>query len=69
MSTTARIRPLGAADAPAYKRLRDEALRCAPEAFVADYASARLQPALAYAQRFGPPLSGNATARNWSACV
>ena len=58
MSTTARIRPLGAADAPAYKRLRDEALRCAPEAFAANYASARLQPAEAYAPRFGSPLSG-----------
>lgn len=53
------IRPLASADASAYKRLRDEALRCAPEAFAADYASARQRPAQDYARRFGRPLSGN----------
>lgn len=59
MNGAAHIRPLQASDAPAYKRLRDEALRCAPASFVTDYASARLRPAQEYVRRFGRPLSGN----------
>jgi RimJ/RimL family protein N-acetyltransferase len=52
------IRPLTAADAPAFKALRDEALRTAPEAFTSDYESAVVRPASDYAQRFGDPCSG-----------
>lgn len=56
---SATIRPLTAADVHAYKALRDEALRSAPEAFTSDYESAVLRPAADYAQRFGDPLSGS----------
>lgn len=55
---TAAIRLLTPADAAAYKALREQALRDAPEAFVSDYATARQRPAAEYAQRFGKPLSG-----------
>lgn len=56
MDTT--IRTLTADDVHAYKALRDEALRSAPEAFTSDYESAVLRPAAEYAQRFGDPRSG-----------
>lgn len=48
---------LTAQHAPAYKTLRDEALRCAPEAFTSDYASAVLQPAASYVPRLSTPTS------------
>ncbi len=51
----ARITVLTAAHAPAYKALRDEALRCAPEAFTSDYATAVQRPAEAYAPRLALP--------------
>lgn len=50
-----RIEVLGATHVHAYKALRDESLRCAPEAFTSDYASAVLRPAESYAERFGDP--------------
>lgn len=53
-----RIRALVAADAVAYKALRDEALRTAPDAFTSDYASSVGRPAKEYARRFGPLESG-----------
>ena len=56
---TVSIRPLTAADVHQYKRVRDEALRCAPEAFTSDHASSVARPASAYAARFGPPESGH----------
>ena len=37
--TAVQIRPLQASDAVAYKALRDEALRSAPDAFTSDYES------------------------------
>lgn len=52
------IRPLVAADAAAYKALRDEALRTAPDAFTSDYASSVARPAKDYVARFGPLESG-----------
>ena len=52
------IRPLVAADAVAYKSLRDEALRTAPDAFTSDYAASVGRPAKEYAVRFGPLESG-----------
>lgn len=52
------IRPLVAADAAAYKALRDEALRTAPDAFTSDYASSVGRPAQDYAVRFGTLESG-----------
>lgn len=52
------IRPLVAADAVAYKALRDEALRTAPDAFTSDYAASVGRPAKEYAVRFGPLESG-----------
>ena len=52
------IRPLVAADAMAYKALRDEALRTAPDAFTSDFASSVGRPAREYAVRFGPTESG-----------
>ena len=54
----AAIRPLTPDDVHAYKALRDEALRTAPEAFTSDYESAVLRPAAEYAQRFGDLRSG-----------
>ncbi|GKS98054.1 GNAT family N-acetyltransferase [Acidovorax sp. SUPP3434] len=53
-----RIDVLGPAHLHAYKALRDEALRCAPEAFTSDHASAVLRPAQSYAERFGAPATG-----------
>ncbi|ADU99493.1 GNAT family N-acetyltransferase [Alicycliphilus denitrificans] len=50
-----RITVLAAAHAPAYKALRDEALRCAPEAFTSDYATAVQRPAQSYAPRLSMP--------------
>lgn len=56
---TVSIRPLTAADVHQYKRVRDEALYCAPEAFTSDHASSVGRPAGAYAPRFGVPESGH----------
>jgi RimJ/RimL family protein N-acetyltransferase len=53
------IRLLVHADLPAYKALRDEALRTAPEAFTSDYASTVDTPAEHYAARLGSPDSGH----------
>jgi RimJ/RimL family protein N-acetyltransferase len=52
------IRLLTHADLPAYKALRDEALRTAPDAFTSDYASSVANPAEHYAGRMGTPESG-----------
>ncbi|MBY0409323.1 MAG: GNAT family N-acetyltransferase [Burkholderiaceae bacterium] len=52
------IRPLAAADAPAYKVLRDEALRTAPDAFTSDYESSVGRDAREYVVRFGSLESG-----------
>jgi RimJ/RimL family protein N-acetyltransferase len=53
------IRPLTEADLPAYKALRDGALRLSPEAFTSDYASSVHKPAEHYAARLGSPESGH----------
>jgi RimJ/RimL family protein N-acetyltransferase len=53
------IRLLTHADLPAYKALRDEALRTAPEAFTSDYASSVDTPAEHYAARLGTTESGH----------
>ena len=47
------IRPLVAADALAYKALRDEALRTAPDAFTSDYESSVGRDASENEARFG----------------
>lgn len=52
------IRPLVAEDAVAYKALRDESLRLAPDAFTSDYESAVGRAAQDYVARFGAPESG-----------
>ncbi len=52
------IRLLTESDLPAYKALRDESLRSAPEAFTSDYASSKDTPASAYASRLGDAASG-----------
>jgi len=62
-----RITPLTAAHAPAYKALRDEALRCAPEAFTSDYATALLRPAEAYAPRLSLPAADGFFLGAWDA--
>ena len=53
----AHIAQLAAQHAPAYKMLRDEALRSAPEAFTSDYATALGQPAESYVRRLSMPAS------------
>lgn len=53
------IEVLTAAHAPAYKPLRLEALRCFPDAFTSDYASAVAHPVEAYAARFTDPATGS----------
>lgn len=53
-----RIRALTAADAAAYKALRDETLRAAPDAFTSDHASTVTRPAREYLARFGSLESG-----------
>jgi RimJ/RimL family protein N-acetyltransferase len=53
------IRLLTHIDLIAYKALRDEALRTAPEAFTSDYASSVNTPADYYAVRLGTPESGH----------
>jgi RimJ/RimL family protein N-acetyltransferase len=53
------IRALLLTDLPAYKALRDEALRVAPDAFTSDYESSVGRPAQAYASRLGTPESGH----------
>lgn len=52
------IRSLVAADAAAYKSLRDEALRTAPDAFTSDYESSVGRDASEYVVRFGTVESG-----------
>lgn len=52
------IRLLVEPDLPAYKALRDECLRSAPEAFTSDYASSKDTPASAYASRLGDATTG-----------
>ena len=52
------IRQLVAADAMAYKALRDEALRTAPDAFTSDYESSVGRDASEYVARFGTLESG-----------
>ena len=52
------IRPLVAADAMAYKALRDEALRTAPDAFTSDYESSVGRDASEYVARFDTLESG-----------
>ena len=52
------IRPLVASDAGAYKALRDEALRTAPDAFTSDYESSVDRDASEYVARFGTVESG-----------
>ena len=52
------IRPLVATDAIAYKALRDEALRTAPDAFTSDYESSVGRDASEYVARFGSVESG-----------
>lgn len=56
--TAVQIRPLQASDAVAYKALRDEALRSAPDAFTSDYESSVGRSAESYVGRFGDPASG-----------
>lgn len=56
--TAVQVRALSAADAVAYKALRDEALRTAPEAFTSDYASSVQRAAHEYTARFGSVESG-----------
>lgn len=57
-SSAIRIEVLRAADAPAYKALRDASLLRSPEAFSTDYATAVVRPAMIYAARFSEPGSG-----------
>lgn len=52
------IRPLVATDAMAYKTVRDEALRTAPDAFTSDYESSVGRDASEYVARFGSVESG-----------
>ena len=47
----ATVQLLWPADAPAYKRLRDEMLAAFPEAFTSDAGTERLRPAESYADR------------------
>ncbi|MBD9393797.1 GNAT family N-acetyltransferase [Acidovorax sp. ACV01] len=56
--SSVQIRPLVAADAVAYKALRDEALRTAPDAFTSDYESSVGRDASEYVARFGTVESG-----------
>ena len=49
-----RYRLLEAADATAYKQLRDASLRDAPEAFTSDFAGQVTKDAQSYLGRFGP---------------
>ena len=53
------IRLLALPDLPAYKALRDEALRTTPEAFTSDYATEVRKPPSAYASRLGEAQSGH----------
>lgn len=48
------IRPLGEADWPAFRQIRLEALREAPEAFSSDYESNRDKPDAEWISRVGP---------------
>ena len=58
LTSAVHIRPLLAADAAAYKALRDEALRTTPDAFTSDYESSVGRDASEYVARFGLPESG-----------
>ena len=49
------IRLLNLSDLPAFKALRDAALRDFPDAFTSDYESARLLSAASYATRISSP--------------
>ena len=53
------VRLLTLTDLPAYKALRDEALRNSPEAFTSDYATEVQKPASAYACRLYAAASGH----------
>ncbi|MEO8836334.1 MAG: GNAT family N-acetyltransferase [Caldimonas sp.] len=53
MSGAVAIRPLGAADLPDYKRLRDDMLVAHPEAFTSDAASEASREPLDYLERLG----------------
>lgn len=53
------VRLLTLTDLPAYKALRDEALRNSPEAFTSDYATEVQKPASAYACRLYDAASGH----------
>lgn len=57
-TSTVQIRPLVTTDAVAYKTLRDEALRTAPDAFTSDYESSVGRDASEYVARFGTLESG-----------
>ena len=53
------IRALTEDDLPAYKALRDEALRCAPDAFTSSYETEVHKSASSYASRLGALDSGH----------
>ena len=53
MTGFAAVRPLAAADLPAYKRLRDEMLVAHPEAFTSDAETERPREPSEYLQRLG----------------
>lgn len=53
------VRLLTLTDLPAYKSLRDEALRTTPEAFTSDYATEVQKPASAYTPRLYDAASGH----------
>ncbi|AMJ60733.1 GNAT family N-acetyltransferase [Bosea sp. PAMC 26642] len=58
MTSAPAIRPLAAADAPAYRALRLSALANAPEAFGASLADEAARPLAAFAERIAPPPPG-----------
>jgi ribosomal protein S18 acetylase RimI-like enzyme len=61
------IRSLTLQDLPAYKALRDEALRANPEAFTSDYETERQRSAQSYDSRLGQPSEfGNQLWGAWS---
>ena len=57
-SANIRIALLQAADAPAYKVLRDASLLRTPEAFSTDHATAVTRPPMVYSARFSTPGNG-----------
>lgn len=66
-SDTLRITVLSAPHAPAYKALRDEALRNAPEAFSSDYSTVVQRPAQSYVPRLSMPASDGFFLGAWDA--